>query len=709
MEFPEAYRGAVTSANAVEATEGLETSNPNEGDQGVKAPRVLILYGSETGTAEAAAFRLARKLKLCKPLVAALNEVAGLDVVQERGINKILALTSTFGKGDAPSNAGVFAETEIPEGLLDNTDVAVLALGSTLYPDYCKAGIALFAQLRKAGGKQILPLKKVDDAAGSDAPITQWIDLVSRLVVPNNLQKILESRAGSKKTPIRYELTWKKDGQMKDKIERFAWPEEESCLCLENEELMEGGNVDSRSTRKITYEIPEGQSYVSGDHLAVHPLNSMDMVRRFAACFGDELIAACSYASSDDRAEIIEYQLQQPFTLDCIEDGDRLPARLAFSTPETLSSALQAYVDLALRPSSVLDLLQVVKKALNSGDVEGPLHDGLVASHGFAGDDADKCRQLAFHIKDIVERKGDTTEQMEMFAQTYPTVVEFLEAFQQVLCVEGASKMQKGPLLTLADVLPLLPKLRARHYSISSSDKIAPNKVSVSVGVVHVKTPKGAMIHGVCSNYQARLTPGKDRVKIAIRSSNFRGPKDVTSPMILVGSGTGLAPMMGFIQDRALDVAEFAGSGVGEAHLFFGCRSYKERIYSSLVDKWVEEGVLKQHLALSREPGVPKKYVQQALKDTGAELCKLLLREDTHYYICGDAKVGDECYEACVNILRMHGDMSRVGAVAHIKRMRVENRWQYDLWGIITHFVDSKRRVKNKAQQRSSDWLKSFE
>ena len=711
MEFPEEYRDAVADATA-DVQASVEVSNPNEADQGIKVPRVLILFGSETGTAEAAAFRLQRKLKLCKPHVASLNEVAGLDIVKERGITKLIALTSTFGTGDPPSNADVFASTKIPDGILEETDCAVLALGSTLYPDFCKAGIALDMQLRKAGGKQMVPLKKVDDSVGSEAPIAQWIDLMTRLVMPDNLKKVLEARAGTHKSTICYELTWKDEtGNVNEEVERVTWPEEASSLCLENEELMENGDVDTRSTRKITFAVPEGESYVSGDHLAVHPLNSMTMVRRFAACFGDELVGACP-SMDGDRAKFIEYQLQRPFVVDCIENGDRLPARLAFKTPATLGSALQTHIDLLLPSSSVPDFLQMIKKALSPEGDEGPIGDGIAEKHGFSGKVADKCRQLTFLIKDIVERQGDKSEQTELFTQSYPTCVDFLEAFGPVLCTFGSSQLKKGPLLMLADILPMLPKLRPRHYSISSSSRKNPRKVSISVGVVHVETTKKVMIHGVCSNYLARLKPGTDRAKIAIRGSTFRGPKETSSPMILVGAGTGLAPMMGFIQDRALDVAEFkkdTGKEIGEAHLYFGCRSSKERIYSEVVDGWVEDGTLIQHLAMSREPGVPKKYVQQVLKEGGEELCKLLLRDDTYYYICGDAKVGDECYEACVNVLRMHGDMSRVGAAAHIKRMRVENRWQFDLWGIISHFIEAKRQVKKAHKQRSSEWLKSFQ
>jgi sulfite reductase alpha subunit-like flavoprotein len=312
-------------------------------------------------------------------------------------------------------------------------------------------------------------------------------------------------------------------------------------------------------------------------------------------------------------------------------------------------------------------------------------------------------------IKAITKGSGDKAEHIDSFIQSFPTVVDFLEVFGPILCTCSVSKLKKEPLLTLANLMPLLPRLRVRYYSISSSNRSDPTKVSISVGVVHVETSEGIMIHGVCSNYLARLDPKKDRAKVLIHHSNFRGPKSITAPVVLVGAGTGLAPMMGFIQDRAYDVAAAGDSEeTGETHLFFGCRSQKERIYAETIDGWVSSGLLQHHVAFSREQGVPKTYVQQVLADYGPELTKLLLRDDTHYYICGDAKVGDECYEVCIQALRAYGKMSRVTAVNYIKRMRVEDRWQFDLWGVINHFVEAKQQIKEKKKHRSASWLKSF-
>jgi len=299
---------------------------------------------------------------------------------------------------------------------------------------------------------------------------------------------------------------------------------------------------------------------------------------------------------------------------------------------------------------------------------------------------------------------------VESFISQYPTIVDFLEEFCALLCSKLENEnTHQNPLLSLAQMIMLLPRLQTRYYSISSSPKDDPSKVSITVGVLNTKTSAGVRLSGVCSNYIARLRPMKDRVRFSIRKSSFRGPTKLSSPVIMIGAGTGLAPMMGFLSDREHEMNAPGGSGViGGCHLFFGCRTEEERLYPSTIDHWEQTQVLKHHLALSREPNSPKTYVQDLLDRFGAELCQLLMQSDTHYYICGDSKVADYCFESCVNALRKHGKMSRVSAVQHIKFMRSQGRWQYDLWGIISHFNDAKRDVRKKKQATAKTWLLNF-
>lgn len=147
--------------------------------------------------------------------------------------------------------------------------------------------------------------------------------------------------------------------------------------------------------------------------------------------------------------------------------------------------------------------------------------------------------------------------------------------------------------------------------------------------------------------------------------------------------------------------------------MFFGCRTHDERMYRDKISEWEEKKVLTLQLALSRASDYPKMYVQNKIKEQGKQLCDLFLRDDCTYYVCGDANMADNCYEAIVDALREHGHMSRAKAIQLLKRMRVEDRWQFDLWGISAYmddnsYADAKKKLANKKGNAALNWLKKM-
>ena len=132
----------------------------------------------------------------------------------------------------------------------------------------------------------------------------------------------------------------------------------------------------------------------------------------------------------------------------------------------------------------------------------------------------------------------------------------------------------------LAKLLELLPRLQPRHYSIANSGTVCQDEVHLCVAVASSKTPYGRIRVGVCSSYLSSLSPG-DQVVFWIRSGSFRmlvqSPKDAyndLAPLILVGPGTGVAPMRALLQERKAAYArqEFNVAPQLRTILFFGCR-----------------------------------------------------------------------------------------------------------------------------------------
>jgi len=232
------------------------------------------------------------------------------------------------------------------------------------------------------------------------------------------------------------------------------------------------------------------------------------------------------------------------------------------------------------------------------------------------------------------------------------------------------------------DLLAILPRNKLRYYSISSSPKVSSSMVSITVSVVKGASPTGRVHLGMCSNFlkdQPDAYPKVLKVKgeegrrmpmpvmVKDTGSSFRLPsKD--KPIIMVGPGTGLAPMRGFIQERVAD-------GVRDNLLFFGCRDETDYIYREELEHWSSEGFLMLHVAYSRKNGVAKTYVQHLIEQQAAQVTEFLKR-GAHVYVCGDAsKMAPDVLAAfaCVAANSGFGE-------GFIDEMMEEGRYCQDVW-----------------------------
>ena len=155
--------------------------------------------------------------------------------------------------------------------------------------------------------------------------------------------------------------------------------------------------------------------------------------------------------------------------------------------------------------------------------------------------------------------------------------------------------------LPFAEFLDMLPPLRPRYYSISSSPLADPDACSITVGVLRGPARSGSgTFTGTGSGYLASL-PENGTVFTFVRSPGiaFRPPENPHTPMIMVGAGTGLAPFRGFLQDRA--ALRDQGVPVGPSLLFFGCRNQEvDLLYADELRDYEERGLVRVENAFSR-------------------------------------------------------------------------------------------------------------
>jgi cytochrome P450/NADPH-cytochrome P450 reductase len=103
--------------------------------------------------------------------------------------------------------------------------------------------------------------------------------------------------------------------------------------------------------------------------------------------------------------------------------------------------------------------------------------------------------------------------------------------------------------------LEMLPPMRTREYSISSSPLWKEDHCTITLSVLDAPSWSGvAEYKGVASNYLANLSFGRRATVTVHPSATFHLPTSPTVPIIMVGAGTGIAPFRGFIQERALQV-----------------------------------------------------------------------------------------------------------------------------------------------------------
>lgn len=224
------------------------------------------------------------------------------------------------------------------------------------------------------------------------------------------------------------------------------------------------------------------------------------------------------------------------------------------------------------------------------------------------------------------------------------------------------------------DFLAVLRKLQPRLYSISSSPKAHPGEVHLTVGVVKYNS-FGRERAGVCSSFLARLAQGDTSGVYVHHNNAFRMPEDSSTPLIMVGPGTGIAPFRAFLEERA------ATSATGKNWLFFG-NPYRatDYLYQEQLETFVSNGILQRlDTAFSRDQA-QKIYVQDRMREQGAELWKWL-ENGAAFYVCGDAnRMAKDVDQALHDVIREHGAKSEEETNAYVAQLKKDKRYQRDVY-----------------------------
>lgn len=229
--------------------------------------------------------------------------------------------------------------------------------------------------------------------------------------------------------------------------------------------------------------------------------------------------------------------------------------------------------------------------------------------------------------------------------------------------------------LDAEQLVALLRPLTPRLYSIASSQEEVGSEVHITVGVVRYEVD-GRSRTGGASGYLADRLEEDGELRVFIEhNDNFRLPANPQTPVIMIGPGTGIAPFRAFIQQRAAEGAE------GLNWLFFGNPHFTEDfLYQVEWQRFVKDGVLSRiDLAWSRDQK-HKVYVQDKLREQGAEVWRWI-EQGAHIYVCGDAnRMAKDVEQALLELLAEHGGMDAEQADEFLSELRVERRYQRDVY-----------------------------
>jgi cytochrome P450/NADPH-cytochrome P450 reductase len=238
--------------------------------------------------------------------------------------------------------------------------------------------------------------------------------------------------------------------------------------------------------------------------------------------------------------------------------------------------------------------------------------------------------------------------------------------------------------VSFAAFLQMLPPLKPRQYSISSSPLWSDDHCSLTVAVLDAPALSGlGTYRGVASCYLAHARPGT-KVAVTVKPSSvaFHPPDSLATPMVMACAGTGIAPFRGFLQHRALQLDHANGHAIAPALLFFGCEHPDvDFLYKDELAQWEQRGIVSVRPAFSRASTDDVKYVQDRIWKDRSDVIALV-KQGATFYLCGDGRrMAPAVHDVCVRIYMEATGRSREEADEWMTEMeRTRGRYVADVF-----------------------------
>ncbi|XP_051893235.1 NADPH-dependent diflavin oxidoreductase 1 isoform X2 [Pristis pectinata] len=592
--------------------------------------KLLVLFGSQTGTAQDVAERIGRegvrRHFVCR--VLPLDSYTIADLIQEP---LVVIVCSTTGQGEPPDNMKKFwrfiFRRNLPAASLSMVNIAVLGLGDSSYPKFNFIAKKLSKRLMQLGANKLLPVGLGDDQhdLGPDAVIDPWLkefwDHALRIYpLPPGLTVLGDDVI----LPSKYRFQFEEDatnglavGPLNTNREIPGPPSQLHpfpARMIANERVTDENHF--QDVRLITFDITDsGIEYSAGDVAMIQPRNSPDSVEQFCQLF--------------------RLDPHKSFILKPNDSATPLPARLP--QPCTVQYLVERYLDINCVPRrSFFELLSY-----------------------FSPDELEQEK-----LKEFSSAEG----QEELYSycnRLRRTSLEVLFDFSQTTVAVPANYL-----------FDLIPEMRPRAFSIASSQSAHPRQIQILMAVVQYKTKLKKPRCGVCSSWLASQNPqqGDVYVPLWVKKGMLQFPTDTATPIIMVGPGTGVAPFRAAVQERV-------AKGRTGNYLFFGCRGKSKDFFCQA--EWEDlhqKGLLTLFTAFSQDQD-HKIYVQHRIKENGAVVWDLIQNKKAYFYIAGNAKMMPaQVTDALKSVFQSEGGLSDADSEHLLVELERCKRFQTETW-----------------------------
>ncbi|KAJ2584616.1 hypothetical protein GGH95_000262 [Coemansia sp. RSA 1836] len=694
---------------------------------------VVIFYGSQTGTAEDFATRLARDIQSAsvRPLVLdpELYDWQCLAALADDEL--AIFVLATAGEGEPTDNMEAWFnalasdretpdDSELPEfrqpedkpdfddtAPLQGVSYAMFGLGNNTYEQFNHHSRVVDQRMLTLGAARIGERGEGDDDADIEEDFARWKEVTLPLIrkylgSSTPLQSGDDSAAAALPEP-----TWKileMDAKKVWTKGEFYEEDAEPVTSFDGRHpylapVSATSELTPNADRHILHvEVDlagSGMRYESGDHIGVYPTNADEEVDLLLCALGllDKADTPIAVRATDPFAA-----QQSLFPVDTTTYRAAFRHYLEITVPVPRAQIKSLVVPFA-RSAAAPRLVNAVHQVEQQAGVSAEERLQLPVEAAF-----ELCPRLQARLYSISSSGKVNPER--------PSITAVV--LQYDAKAEGASSSKMGSRRCGVATNYLLGAMR--YLRGDRAEALAPENQALRAGCLlseNTSLPGAADASAVdavrdrkdhaLQSFTLQPVPGTScdhgeralALPVFIRRSQFRLPADPSTPIIMIGPGTGLAPMRGFIQERAQLAREWgADREMGTALLFFGARTealdymYREELEARFSE--IQKVAPQSRIITAFSRDQPQKiYVQHRLIEHAELVYQTLLCGQqklggpprAHVYVCGDAKsMAKDVSKALASLIAEREGVAEEVASKWVSEMRKLSRYQEDVW-----------------------------